>query len=274
MLTFPTEIMTMSATIQHHANDPRRQRALEAADRCTRVLKEQFGAREVYLFGSLAGQSPWHNRSDIDLAVEGLPPDQYITALSALWELLPEGLELDLITLETAPPALVARAKGEVTMPENLNEALKLDITDELKNLDRLVQEGQSYLKTMPPEPTSMEIRAAASVVHDFYGGVERVFERIAVRLGPGLPAGPSWHILLLRSMESAIEGVRPAVIDHALAVCLVDYLNFRHVFRHNYGYELQWHRLRPLIEGIEATLTRLRRQLEQFMAALNPDHP
>ncbi|MCI0529315.1 MAG: nucleotidyltransferase domain-containing protein, partial [Nitrospira sp.] len=80
----------------------RYQQAQEAAEACIRVLKEQFGVREVYVFGSLAGQSPWHSRSDIDLAVEGLPPKEYIRALSTLWELLPEGLELDLITLEDA----------------------------------------------------------------------------------------------------------------------------------------------------------------------------
>lgn len=50
----------------------RRQQAQEAAQACARLLKEQFGAREVYLFGSLAGKSLWHSRSDIDLAVEGL----------------------------------------------------------------------------------------------------------------------------------------------------------------------------------------------------------
>jgi predicted nucleotidyltransferase len=92
-------------------DDSRRQQAQQAAEVCIRVLKEQFGVRQVYRFGSLAGQSPWHSRSDIDLAVEGLAPDKYIPVLSTLWELLPEGLELDLIALETAPPELVARVE-------------------------------------------------------------------------------------------------------------------------------------------------------------------
>lgn len=106
----------------------RRQQAQQAAEVCARVLKEQFGAHEVYVFGSLAGQSPWHSRSDIDLAVEGLASEQYISALSALWELLPEGLELDLVTLETAPPELVARVKGEVKVPEDPKAALEAAI--------------------------------------------------------------------------------------------------------------------------------------------------
>lgn len=82
--------------MEHHDNRRRRQ-ARAAAEACARVLKEQFGAREVYIFGSLTGQGPWHSRSDIDLAVEGLAPEQYIAALSALWQLLPDGMDLDLI---------------------------------------------------------------------------------------------------------------------------------------------------------------------------------
>ncbi len=244
----------------------RLQQAEQAAEACRKVLEEQFGARRVYLFGSLAGHSPWHSRSDVDLAVEGLAPERYVSALSALWELMPEGLELDLITLEDAPPELAARIRGEVKMPEDPKEALRKEIGDERVNLGRLVDEAKQLLQRITHEPTFVEIRAAASLVHDFYCGVERLFERIVVRLGPGLPGGPGGHTLLLRSMESSVEGIRPSVIDHALALCLLDYLRFRHLFRHTYGYELQWDKLRPLIERLEETYGRVSQQTDHFL--------
>ena len=50
-----------------------REEALRAAEACSRLLREQFGAREVYVCGSAAGEAPWHDRSDLDLVVEGLP---------------------------------------------------------------------------------------------------------------------------------------------------------------------------------------------------------
>jgi len=59
------------------------------------------------LFGSLALHRSAHHRSDIDLAVEGLPPIEYFPALSAIWELLPPGFEIDLVPLEDANPSLV-----------------------------------------------------------------------------------------------------------------------------------------------------------------------
>jgi predicted nucleotidyltransferase len=254
-------------------NRDRQQQARVAAERCEKVLKETFGARDVYLFGSLGGQSPWHSRSDIDLAVEGLAPERYISALNACYALLPPGLDLDLVTLETAPPELVAKAKREVTMPEDAAEdsiaALQNEISLELKNLQRLVDESREVLNSVSTDPSSVQLRALGSIVHDFYTACERIFERVTVHLGPGLPAGDNWHILLLRSMESEIEGKRPAVLHHQMAMRLLDYLRFRHLFRHTYGYELEWEKLSPLVERLEITKASLDLQLEAFVLQL-----
>lgn len=254
-------------------NLDRRQQAEVAAKQCERVLKETFGAQEVYIFGSLGGQSPWHSRSDIDLAVEGLAPERYIPALTACYALLPPGMELDLVTLETAPPELVAKAKRAVNMSqdaaEDSNAALKNEIALELNNLQRLVEESNPLFGGLSGDPSSVELRALGSIVHDFYTACERIFERVAVYLGPGLPVGDSWHISLLRSMEVQIEGKRPAVLEHQLAACLLDYLRFRHLFRHTYGYELEWDKLHPLVERLETTKASLGRQLDNFVLAL-----
>lgn len=86
-----------------------------AAQECARVLVEQYGARRVWLFGSLAHRRFVHIGSDIDLAVEGLSPEDYFPALAAIWRLLP-GFELDLVPLEDAKPSLVdlVRKEGEL----------------------------------------------------------------------------------------------------------------------------------------------------------------
>jgi tRNA nucleotidyltransferase (CCA-adding enzyme) len=47
----------------------RRDRALRVAREAARILKESFGATRVLLFGSLAKESWFHIRSDVDLAV-------------------------------------------------------------------------------------------------------------------------------------------------------------------------------------------------------------
>ena len=61
-----------------------------------RVLK-QYGAKEVYLFGS-AANGTLREDSDIDLAVSGLPPEKFFEAMAEAQRLL--GQPLDLIDLD------------------------------------------------------------------------------------------------------------------------------------------------------------------------------
>jgi predicted nucleotidyltransferase len=224
------------------------ERALEAARACMQLLKERFGARRVILFGSVAGQSPWHERSDIDVAVEGLAPSELFTAYTACRDILPRDLELDLVPLEQAHPELRARILGEVNMPDDPVLALQALVEDELVALSRVAQEMEELLASCAQPPTRTELRAVASMLHEFYNGVERMFERIAVSLG---------------------EGVRPVVIDEPLRARLKDYLDFRHFFRHAYGYTLEWSQLRWKAEFLSETLRMLRDQMRLFFEAL-----
>ena len=91
----------------------RAQHLREVAHACARRLVQDFGARKVYLFGSLLEQDLVHDRSDIDLAVEGLERELYFTALRVVWALLPPGVELDLVLLEHARPDLARRVRTE-----------------------------------------------------------------------------------------------------------------------------------------------------------------
>jgi predicted nucleotidyltransferase len=72
----------------------------ELIEEAARVLKTA-GAREVYVFGSVAkGEMTGH--SDIDLAVTGLPPEMFFKAMSKVVGVL--GRPLDLIDLDEENP--------------------------------------------------------------------------------------------------------------------------------------------------------------------------
>lgn len=161
--------------------EKRKEQALEAAEACIRLLKERFGARRVILFGSLVGQGPWHEQSDIDLAVEGLAPEEFFPAYSACRDLLPRGLELDLVPLEDAYPEMRARILGEVEMPNDPLLALQRLIEDELVALERVVKNTEEALALLSGDPSQFELHGLAAYLHQFYTGVESIFERIAV---------------------------------------------------------------------------------------------
>ena len=44
------------------------------------------------------------------------------------------------------------------------------------------------------------------------------------------------------------------------------EYLRFRHVFRNAYSFDLDWQKMSPLALGVEGTLQKLEKALEDFL--------
>ena len=84
----------------------RRRRALVAARKAAKLLKSEFGASEVILFGSLARRGSFTLFSDIDLAARGIPSDRYLAAMETVLYLNAE-FKIDLAEIETCPPAML-----------------------------------------------------------------------------------------------------------------------------------------------------------------------
>lgn len=145
-------------------------------------------------------------------------------------------------------------------------ERLKKDIEIELKNLQRLVQEMDELIRELPEIPGFIETRAAGSIVHDFYCGIEKIFERIAIAVDKNLPEGEDWHKQLLRQMAIPYKGVRREVITEELMMELKEYLSFRHLFRHIYGFNLKWEQLSLLCYSLGSLYKKLKLALTDFL--------
>jgi predicted nucleotidyltransferase len=252
--------------------DTAQQEALELAARCADLLQERFGAKRVIPFGSVVGHGTWHAGSDLDLAVEGVAPEQFFRAWSMLRELLPPGLDVDLVALEQASEGLRARILGEKPMSEEPLLALKELVEDELVALERIVNAVQEGVGSLEEPPPQFAMNALASYLHQFYTGCERILERIAVTVDGGLPGGAFSHANLLAQMAHELPGIRPAILHGALWLRLQDYLAFRHFFRHAYGYTLDWAQLRPLVTSLSETQTDWQSQLRAVLEALLPE--
>jgi predicted nucleotidyltransferase len=83
----------------------RRRRALSVARKAAKLLKTEFGAQEVILFGSLARRGSFSLYSDIDLAVRGIAPDKFYAAVSAMLDVSPD-FKIDLVEPEDCSPAM------------------------------------------------------------------------------------------------------------------------------------------------------------------------
>lgn len=90
----------------------RRRRASLLARKAAKLLKSEFGAKEVILFGSLARRVDFTRWSDIDLASRGIPSEQYLTAMDTVLHMSPE-FKIDLVELETCRPAMRKSIEAE-----------------------------------------------------------------------------------------------------------------------------------------------------------------
>ncbi|HXV99694.1 MAG TPA: nucleotidyltransferase domain-containing protein [Anaerolineae bacterium] len=81
------------------------QRAWILAQQAAQLLRENFGAKEVILFGSLARRDFFHRCSDLDLAVGGVKNQDFWRAWSVL-DQLDREFAIDLIDIQTVSPAL------------------------------------------------------------------------------------------------------------------------------------------------------------------------
>ncbi len=139
------------------------------------------------------------------------------------------------------------------------------EIEEEIKNLQRLEKEMKTLLLKKKREWTFMEIRASASILHDFYSGVEKIFEKIALVVDNHLPTGESWHIELLTQMAKPAGNLRPPVLSQELYEKMKEYLRFRHLFRHIYGFELKWERIEPLILNFSQVIGKLKAEIKNL---------
>jgi hypothetical protein len=142
---------------------------------------------------------------------------------------------------------------------------LRADIARELETVQQLAAEAEEWEGKLADWPETVRVRTAGGILHDFYCGVERIFRHVALRIDDDLPSGPDWHVQLLQRMATAIETVRPEVIEPEMARQLAEYLRFRHLFRNIYGFDLQWERCSKLLKDLPTTFERLARQLSVF---------
>ena len=84
----------------------RQERARQIANSAANVLKTEFGARKVILYGSLAHEAWFRENSDIDLAVTGIPAKLFWRAWVTVARLSTD-IEINIIDLADAKQSLV-----------------------------------------------------------------------------------------------------------------------------------------------------------------------
>lgn len=260
----------------------RHQAGLKQAKELADILKADFGATKVMLFGSMLSVNDIHIRSDIDLAVWDLPSKRYIEALAKLMRASGE-FGVDLVRIEEAPPSLQSYVLNEgLTLGENVPQsdaltsenssmakykALVSRLRRTLNDLDAEYAYARSQAAEAEKTQQPVYWTAVGLSLHGFYTGLEKAFERIAEKVDDGLDRTHSgqWHRDLLDQMAQDMPDLRPPVIDEKTREYLDKYLSFRHVIRSNYTHRLDPERIAANFYMMEDCYPLIVKQLNAF---------
>lgn len=144
------------------------------------------------------------------------------------------------------------------------------DIEIELARLARLAGEIERVQNeiTRDSERASLFYENLAYKLHNFYNGVERIFQLIASEINGGAPSSYDWHRRLLDRMCVEREG-RIAVISPETGSRLSEFLAFRHVVRNLYGFELDAARISSLAAKYPSVWQRVTVEIRSFVTWL-----
>ena len=135
---------------------------------------------------------------------------------------------------------------------------LKDKIEAEYENLDRLLSELPSYNLLSSLE--FLELAGVATLLHNFYNGMENTIKLILKDKNIPLPKGESWHKELL-NLAKANE-----IISESTLMQLGEYLAFRHFFSHAYALDLYADKLEPLVEKSNDVYQNFKKDITQFL--------
>lgn len=100
--------------------EQKRQRILAALPKAASIA-HQFGAEQIFVFGSILKEKTFHGRSDLDILVIGMPLSGWLPALLAI-EMVPalSNVAIDLKRSEELSQSLVELilSEGQRIIPE------------------------------------------------------------------------------------------------------------------------------------------------------------
>lgn len=142
-----------------------------------------------------------------------------------------------------------------------LSSLIRSELREVSESLGRMREARQRVERT----GDEFYLDSVALSLHAAYGGIERIFERIAAVIDLSVPTGADWHQKILHQVASDMVPLRPAAISIGTRDALESYRGFRHVVRHTYPFRLNPDKVRQLMENAEAIFARTQTELSAF---------
>ena len=131
----------------------------------------------------------------------------------------------------------------------------------ELENIERTIAElpDSGSLTNL----STLELAGVATLIHNFYNGIENILKQIVISLGQKIPCGQFWHQDLVKIATSS------SIISESTAKEMRRYLAFRHFFSHSYSFDLDKERIIPLVKDVPRILAKFTDDINETLKKL-----
>ncbi len=147
-----------------------------------------------------------------------------------------------------------------------MDEVIKKKIEFEMSQIDEHISKSVVLIeKCKLHEPDYIELCAVGSILQSYYNGIENILLLISKNIDGITPRQGKWHSELL-SLMCVKNEKRSAVFSEKLKISLTDYMNFRHFFRHSYGYSIKWEKVSHLFLELENNWNAVKTDLNAFI--------
>ncbi len=142
-----------------------------------------------------------------------------------------------------------------------MDEPVKVKISYELSQIDELLDKAQVLVSLCNNrEPDFVEITAIGGILHSFYNGLENIYVLIGKTLQFDFKASPQWHRNLVDCMFA-----QPDFLPAELRPLLMEYMGFRHFYRHTYAYTIKWEKCSHLFMGLPGFWTSVKSSIRRY---------
>ncbi len=139
---------------------------------------------------------------------------------------------------------------------------LREKVQAEYEQIENLLSEMPSSEKL--PYLSFLELAGVATLLHNFYNGVENILKQCIYAENIPVPSGSSSHKdLLLTSVENHI-------LSQDTIFRLGEYLAFRHFFVHAYALDLCADKMEGLVKNIQAVFGVFQKEIDTFLEKHN----
>ena len=135
---------------------------------------------------------------------------------------------------------------------------LKDRVEAELDNVQEVLNRLPSVSKLSSIK--DLELAGVATLLHNFYNGIENIFKQIISSKGISIPQGQSWHRDLLDLV------LKQKIINKTTWESLKQFLGFRHFFSHAYAFHLEVDRMQPLVKAAPKLYRSIKRSIQKFL--------